>query len=55
MGHEEEGDEGLDLETGLWASVRGAAVDARWLAEVGVVAAVGCEFEPDEVQAVCNM
>lgn len=57
--HEEEGEEGLDLEIELWAGVEasegGAAVNARWLAELGVMAAEGCVCETDEVQAVWDM
>lgn len=46
--HEEEGEEGLDLDRGLWPGVEagegGVAVGGGWLAEVGVAA--------EEVQGV---
>lgn len=55
-GHEEEGEEGLDLDRGLWACVEagegGAAVAGGWPADVEVMAAGYCPCEPEEVQAV---
>ncbi len=40
MRHEEEGEEGLDLDKGLWAGQGGASED--------------CLCEPEEVQGVCD-
>ena len=50
VGHEEEGEEGLDLDRGLWAGEGGAAVDGGWLADVDIMAAEGCVREPEDVQ-----
>lgn len=46
MGHEEDGEDGLDLDRGLWAGERGAG---GWLANVDVMAAEDCVSEPEEV------
>ncbi len=52
VGHEEEGEEGLDIDTELWAGEGGIAVDRVWLADVDVMAAEGCVCEPEKVQRV---
>lgn len=49
MGHEEDGEDGLDLDRGLWAGERGAVVHGEWLADVDVIAAEHCVSEPEEV------
>lgn len=55
VGHEEEGEEGLDLDRGLWAGVEhreGSAAAGGWPADVELIAAGCCACEPEEVQAV---
>lgn len=52
VGHEEEGEGGLDLDRGLWAGEGGVAVDGGWLVDVDVMAAEGCVHECKEVQGV---
>lgn len=58
VGHEEEGEEGLDLDRLLWVEVEagegGVAVDRRWLVDVDVMAAEGCVCVPEEAQGVCD-
>lgn len=50
MGDDEEGEQGLDRDRGLWAGEGGAAMGGGWLADVDVMAAEGCMCEPEEVQ-----
>lgn len=56
VAHEEEGEEGLDLDRGLWAGVEagegGAAAAGGGPADVDVMAAGCCACELEEVQAV---
>lgn len=56
LGHEEEGEEGLDLDRRLMAGTEGgeggAAVAGGWLADVDVMAAQSCVCEPKEAQGV---
>lgn len=42
VGHEEAGEEGLDIDRGLWAGEGGAAVHSGWQEDVDVMAAEGC-------------
>lgn len=54
MGHEEEGEEGLDLDRLRWVCV-GVGEGGEWLADrwlVDVMAAGGCVCEPEEAQDV---
>lgn len=52
VGHEEEEEEGLDHDRGLWAGEGGAAAGGGWVAHVDVMAAKGCVHELKEVQGV---
>lgn len=56
VGHEEDGEEGLELDRGLWAGVEGGerrdAADRGWLADVDVMAAESCVCEAEEAQGV---
>lgn len=49
---EEEGEEGLDLDIGLWAGEAGADVDKGWWADVDVIVVDDCLCEPEEVMGV---
>lgn len=52
VGHDDEGEEGLDLGRGLCVGKGGDVVDEERPADVYLSAAEGCVHELEEVQAV---